>query len=83
MVEAFVGTDLWTVMRKVYAMPGVAQACLELQERFELDVPLFLAVLQAAGKGSHLIPTRFGTLTRTAADGVQRSSAPCARSGCS
>ena len=54
MVEAFVGTDLWTAMLKVYAMPGVAQACLELQERFELDVPLLLAVLQAAGKGSHI-----------------------------
>ncbi len=41
-------------MLKVYAKPGVAQACLELQERFELDVPLLFAVLQAAGKGSHI-----------------------------
>lgn len=54
MVEASVAADLWTVMSKVYAMPGVAQACLELQDRFELDVPLFLAVLQAAGKGSRI-----------------------------
>ncbi|WKL24648.1 TIGR02444 family protein (plasmid) [Sinorhizobium meliloti] len=32
-------------------MPGVAQACLELQDRFELDVPLFLALLHGAGRG--------------------------------
>lgn len=54
MMEAPVAADLWSVMSKVYSMPGVAQACLELQDRFELDVPLFLAVLQAAGQGSRI-----------------------------
>ncbi len=54
MVEASVAADLWTAMLKVYAMPGVAEACLELQDRFELDVSLFLAVLQATGRGSRI-----------------------------
>lgn len=54
MVEASVTADLWTTMAKIYAMPGVAPACLELQDRFELDVPLFLAVLQAAGQGRRI-----------------------------
>lgn len=43
--------DLWSFMLKLYAMPGAAQACLELQDRFELDVPLFLALLHGAGRG--------------------------------
>lgn len=43
--------DLWSFMLKLYAMPGVAQACLELQDRFELDVLLFLALLHGAGRG--------------------------------
>ena len=54
MMEAPVAADLWSVILKVYSMPGVAPACLELQDRFELDVPLFLAVLQAAGQGSRI-----------------------------
>ena len=54
MVEALAPSDLWAAMCRAYAMPGIAQACLELQGRYELDVPLFLAVLQAVKKGSRI-----------------------------
>lgn len=37
-------------MLEIYAKPGVARACLDLQDRLDLDVLLFLAVLYAAGR---------------------------------
>ncbi|WP_102959638.1 TIGR02444 family protein [Mangrovicella endophytica] len=46
--------DLWTFLVEVYKLPEVAPACLRLQEAFQLDVVLFLAVLYAAGRGRHV-----------------------------
>lgn len=44
-------SELWTFMLEFYARPGVATACLRLQETYRLDVPLFLAVLRAVALG--------------------------------
>lgn len=47
-------SDLWSFMLRFYAVPDVAPACLRLQETFNLDIPLFLALLHAAVSGSVL-----------------------------
>ncbi|WP_287884720.1 TIGR02444 family protein [Paracoccus sp. (in: a-proteobacteria)] len=47
-------TALWPFMLKIYAAPGVAPACLRLQETYGLDIPLFLAVLHGAVLGKAL-----------------------------
>lgn len=44
-------SNLWNFMVEFYAQPGVANACLQLQEKYKVDVPLFLAVLRAVAKG--------------------------------
>ncbi|QRZ15104.1 TIGR02444 family protein [Paracoccus methylovorus] len=41
-------TELWPFMSRIYASPGVASACLRLQETYGLDIPLLLAVLYGA-----------------------------------
>lgn len=46
--------DLWSFMLAIYARPGVAPACLRLQEAHGLDVPLFLAALYGAAGGRRL-----------------------------
>jgi len=38
-------SDLWAFCLTLYARPGVAQACLALQDRHGADIPLLLAVL--------------------------------------
>jgi uncharacterized protein (TIGR02444 family) len=38
-------SDLWTFCLTLYARPGVAPACLALQDRHGADIPLLLAVL--------------------------------------
>lgn len=43
--------DLWPFMLGVYANPGVATACLRLQEAHGLDIPLMLAVLHGGVTG--------------------------------
>ncbi|MBV0893076.1 TIGR02444 family protein [Paracoccus sp. Z118] len=42
---------LWDFALRFYARPGVAPACLELQECFHLDVPLMIAALYARTQG--------------------------------
>ncbi|RFC65876.1 TIGR02444 family protein [Mesorhizobium denitrificans] len=44
-------SNLWNFMVEFYARPGVANACLQLQEKYKVDVPLFLAVLRAVAEG--------------------------------
>ncbi|MCG7506883.1 TIGR02444 family protein [Mesorhizobium retamae] len=43
--------DLWPFMLSVYARPGIAAACLRLQEAHGLDIPLMLAVLHGGVSG--------------------------------
>lgn len=43
--------DLWAFMSTIYARPGVAPACLRLQEAHGLDVPLLLGALYAVTRG--------------------------------
>lgn len=49
-------------MVKVYARPGVAAACLRLQEAYQLDVPLLLAVLFGRIAGRELDPAAIRAL---------------------
>ena len=49
-------------MVKVYARPGVAAACLRLQETYRLDVPLLLAVLFGCISGRQLDPAAIRAL---------------------
>jgi uncharacterized protein (TIGR02444 family) len=44
--------ELWTRMCVFYERPGIAPALLELQARYAIDVPLFLAVLLGAVSGA-------------------------------
>ncbi|MDW6024340.1 TIGR02444 family protein [Mesorhizobium sp. BAC0120] len=43
--------DLWAFMLSVYSRPGVAPACLRLQDDHGLDIPLMLAVLYGGVTG--------------------------------
>jgi uncharacterized protein (TIGR02444 family) len=43
--------DLWRFAATLYGRPGVAEACLTLQDRHGVDVPLMLASLWHAGRG--------------------------------
>ena len=45
---------MWELMLRVYAQPGIAPACLRLQDVCGVDIPLFLAVLYAAASGADL-----------------------------
>jgi uncharacterized protein (TIGR02444 family) len=47
---------LWAWAVAVYARPGVAPACLALQEEYGQNVPLLLAAAWAAGEGRALDP---------------------------
>jgi len=44
-------TDLWEFCLALYARPGVAPACLALQDRHGADIPLLLAVLWHGQRG--------------------------------
>ena len=60
-------SGLWTFMLEFYALPGVAPACLRLQDTYQLDIPLFLAVLRAASLGTCLDAEEFRELDRKCA----------------
>lgn len=53
---------MWEFMLRVYAQPGVAPACLRLQDVCGVDIPLFLAVLYAAKSGANLNADRIRML---------------------
>lgn len=53
---------MWEFMLRVYAKPGVAPACLRLQDVCGVDIPLFLAVLYAAQTGANLSADRIRML---------------------
>ena len=44
-------SDFWTFSLQTYAKPNVAGVCLELQDRFGVDVNLLLYMLWAASRG--------------------------------
>lgn len=48
--------DLWAYAVALYGRDGVSDACLELQERFDADVPVLLYALWLAGRGCRLTP---------------------------
>jgi uncharacterized protein (TIGR02444 family) len=48
------GNPFWDFSLSVYARPGVAAACLELQDRHDLDVNLLLYCLFAGSMGRRL-----------------------------
>ncbi|PLP59049.1 TIGR02444 family protein [Mesorhizobium loti] len=56
--------DLWAFMLGVYARPGVAPACLRLQEAHGLDIPLMLAVLHGGVSGRVPGPEQIQALDR-------------------
>jgi uncharacterized protein (TIGR02444 family) len=47
--------DLWTFCSSVYAEPGVAEACLRLQDEHGADICLLLAALWSAADGPGLL----------------------------
>lgn len=49
---------LWEFCLRVYAAPGVAPSCLELQERYNVDVPLLLFSSWLAVVGVRLQPAQ-------------------------
>jgi len=60
-------SHLWEFMLRFYARPGVAPACLRLQEACGLDIPLFLALLHATASGRVLDRPRIEILDRECA----------------
>ena len=49
------GSDLWSFCSFVYAEPGVANACLKLQDEQGADISLLLAALWSAVEGPGLL----------------------------
>src|SRR5579884_3083936 len=49
--SAMPDSDFWTFSLQTYAKPNVAGVCLELQDRFGVDVNLLLYMLWAASRG--------------------------------
>ncbi len=47
-------SEFWTFSLQTYAKPNVASICLELQDRFGVDVNLLLYMLWAASRGRRL-----------------------------
>ena len=71
MVESSEG--LWAFSLRTYARPGVAQACLALQDQAGADVNLLLFALWAASRGQSLTAAdmaRVDAATRPWRDGV-------------
>lgn len=58
---------LWPAAVELYGRPGVAEACLELQDRHGIDVNLVLLALWLAGEGAALDRTRVTVLEREVA----------------
>lgn len=48
------GAEIWSFMLRLYARPGVASACLRLQDEAGVDVPLLLAAFFAVSQGHSL-----------------------------
>lgn len=57
-------SELWTFMLEFYALPGVAPACLRLQDTYEADIPIFLAVLRFNALGGKLDAEQIRTIDR-------------------
>lgn len=72
-------TELWPFMLKNYAAPGVAPACLRLQETYGLDIPLFLAVLHGAVLGKALDAVAIRALDASCAEWRQSVIRPLRR----
>ena len=62
MSEGEPGAGFWSFSTALYARPGVAPACLALQDRFGADVNLLLFCLWAARGGCGLQPGDFDVL---------------------
>lgn len=58
---------LWDFALRFYALPGVAPACLDLQDRFDLDVPLMIAALYARIQGRIVDQAAIATLAASTA----------------
>ncbi len=67
---------LWRYALRLYAMPGVAPACLALQERLGLDVPLLIAVLHARRQGFAVDAAGIARLDAAVADWRRDTIAP-------
>jgi uncharacterized protein (TIGR02444 family) len=57
----------WTFSTALYGQPGVAEACLELQDRLDLDVNVLLFACFAAASGVTLTAGDLATLESAAA----------------
>lgn len=60
--------QLWSFMLQVYSRPGIAQSCLALQDRYGVDIPLFLSALYACLDGRRVDRAAVSTLDRACAD---------------
>jgi len=58
---------MWEFMLKVYAQPGIAPACLRLQDVCGVDIPMFLAVLYAAASSVDVDVDRIRQLEQSCA----------------
>ena len=58
----------WTFSLALYDQPGVAAACIELQDRHGLDVNLVLFACYASARGIRLAPADIDVLEDTVAD---------------
>ncbi len=66
---------LWAFSLRIYARPGVAQACLALQDKAGMDVNLLLFALWTASRGQRLTAAdmaRVDAATRPWREGVVR-----------
>ena len=53
-VDQSVADDIWAFVLRLYARPGVPAACLDLQDRFDIDVPLLMFACWLGLRGTTL-----------------------------
>ncbi len=67
-MTTFPDNPFWDFSLAVYGRPGVAEACLRLQDRHGLDVNLLLVCCWAGTRGRGLEPTGMARLAASVAD---------------
>ena len=70
------GNPFWDFSLDVYGRPGVAEACLALQDRHGLDVNLLLLCCWAGAQGRTLDSVEVGRLMAAVADWQRRVTRP-------
>jgi uncharacterized protein (TIGR02444 family) len=61
-------TSFWSFSLAFYARPGVGELCLDLQDRFGVDINMLLYLLWQASRGRRLDPGEIGRAAALVAD---------------